>query len=640
VLATALFAWPATTWTPGYFPALEVHVLAGWVVLVVGLPAVLSHLWSHQTRSWLPLSCLLLGLAATLPAVALFDKLPEDRIVDRIVRPLMSDNPDHRVQGGQQRTLVGIARCAVAFAPGATTKGDYRCFELGSSIAILALLGAAGLLAVLSFVPPANSKTPGRLSGNAAVLLVGWALGSGVLVTFARREHWLFGGHTLHSLAGVAALTIMGLHIANRYGGLRARFPAALVVPGAGLGLAAAAGLWWVSYEREHLRGYREAAAATPFQDLQHDDSPAQLTAMSQGRAEAVDPAWLPPSASCGTSGCHQHIYEQWAGSPHRFAADNRLYRAAVDHAVEELGVPTAVLCAGCHDPGRALTGEVGLAYAGGAPDAPSDGVSCVVCHAIRGTHGERPANGRNLYRFGPPYPGRGALRESAIRRDPRDHRQTHVHASALMTPEGCMGCHRVELGSEHGMPEKIVLQEIVLISERDVRSKTYCTNCHLPFDQEGRYGHRMAGIAVDLGRFALAASEADKARVSAHASVAADTAGLMRPRHMDDPRWTPSDPDGRAIRLDVTGTATVEGGATVLNLKVATSRGTVGHRFPAGPMDLNDLWLEVVVLDGGFGMLHHEGALDAALEVPPGVLRMGAEELGPDGLTISKHRI
>ena len=81
-----------------------------------------------------------------------------------------------------------------------------------------------------------------------------------------------------------------------------------------------------------------------------------------------------------------------------------------------------------------------------------------------------------------------------------------------------------------------------------------------------------------------------------------------------------------------------VEEGA--LQLGVATSNLGVGHSFPSGPFDLNQVWLELWVEDAAGNVLHHAGDLDDSGGILGAPLRLGARELDEAGNEIPRHRI
>jgi hypothetical protein len=65
-----------------------------------------------------------------------------------------------------------------------------------------------------------------------------------------------------------------------------------------------------------------------------------------------------------------------------------------------------------------------------------------------------------------------------------------------------------------------------------------------------------------------------------------------------------------------------------------------VGHDFPSGPLDLQQVWMEVRVTDATGAVLHHVGGLDdtgAIVGDPP---RLGGRELDAAGQDIRRHRL
>jgi uncharacterized protein (UPF0248 family) len=65
-----------------------------------------------------------------------------------------------------------------------------------------------------------------------------------------------------------------------------------------------------------------------------------------------------------------------------------------------------------------------------------------------------------------------------------------------------------------------------------------------------------------------------------------------------------------------------------------------VGHSFPSGPFDLNQVWLELHITDASGRLLHHVGDLAADGAIVGDALRLGARELNAQGEEIPRHRI
>lgn len=172
-------------------------------------------------------------------------------------------------------------------------------------------------------------------------------------------------------------------------------------------------------------------------------------------------------SASCGRSGCHPDIYQQWQSSAHRYSSFNNLwYRQAVKQFVADakavqadtnnhaLTANPAKWCAGCHDPAVLLSGkfEQTVEEVEKMPEAQA-GISCTACHSItqvRSTRGQADyvieamplndwATSENKFLQG--------LYDYLVRLNPEPHRKSmskpfHHNDDA----EFCSACHKAHL--------------------------------------------------------------------------------------------------------------------------------------------------------------------------------------------------
>ncbi len=101
----------------------------------------------------------------------------------------------------------------------------------------------------------------------------------------------------------------------------------------------------------------------------------------------AYDTRSLSGSESCGASGCHKQIYDEWAVSAHRYSAMDPAFQKVQTVMGEQNGPESTRYCGGCHDPISLFSGTKNI----GAKDLTSlagykEGVSCVACHAIKKT--------------------------------------------------------------------------------------------------------------------------------------------------------------------------------------------------------------------------------------------------------------
>ncbi len=649
--ATGAFLLPWRAHWPGYFPGLDLHRWLGWGTALLGPLALAWHLVRTRSRAWMVGTVLVLGGIASLPVVAALDFPRPASFVDR--------------QLDAVRLLLDAATSSPSFLEALGDRVQSRLlptpgtelpfYDLLGSVVLLSLLLAAAALTLFGIATRARERSASRWSGSALTLLATWALAGGAVLQIQPRES-VFGALTLHSVAGAGTVALLVLHAIVRRVADRGWTRGALMAVGA-LWMLGSSGLWAAHYDAEHLAGYRPgdvervfATASTPATRQERVDA----TAPGSGRA-TLPAEDLSASLSCGETGCHPSITEEWAGSPHRYSADNALYRAAVGEAVAAQGVQMAAFCANCHDPVRALSGSVGSDYADGAPPPGSEGVSCVVCHGmvsvVQDVDGSPPSNGRFTVAADRPYPGRGATQRARIRSDPRRHRQAMVTQGVTLSGTPCRVCHRVEIGPDVGAAHRSVAQHPRAPGGGlDGAQELNCSLCHLPQDAAATYTHRMAGIDVDLPAYALAGTPQDAERVRRHAQAARDFVGL-RP-------WGPI--DGEGWPAAVPPAATLEGhhrssASGVIDLELSVAEGTdsgsielalrtrnlgVGHQFPSGPFDLQEAWLELYVADAAGRVLGHDGALEADGSIGGDPLRLGGRELRDDGSPVPKHRI
>ena len=634
---------------PGYFPVLDLHRWLGWATVLLGPLALAWHLVRTASRGWLAALAIVLGGLAAIPVVGALDFPHPAGFVERqaeVVQALFDD-----LSGGL--SLLDAIRDRVENRHLGGDRVGLNFDDLLGSLVLIALLGLSALLTFVGIATRARERSASRWSGTALTLLTAWALASGAVLHLQAREY-IFGALTLHSVAGTGTVALLLLHVFIRRVADRRWWRGALMGVGAAW-MAGSAALWWVHYEAEHFAGFRPDDVLDVFD-----------TARTAGNAEerrwAADEAsdWptLPAehmdgSLSCGEGGCHFQITEEWAGSPHRFSGDNALYRAAVRELVAAKGAETAVFCANCHDPVRALSGAVLTDYADGAPPPGSEGVNCIVCHGMVEVEydedGSPPSNGRYTVAADRPYPGEGETQRKRIRLDPRRHRQAMVTNAITLTSIPCSVCHRVEIGPDLGAPHEQVLQHPRLISDDLYGGVDLgCGTCHLPQDEAATYTHRMAGIDVDLPAYATADSPDDRVRLARNAEAARDFAGL-RPRvPLADPAWPlpvppPSTLEGihrsaasSVIDLQIT----PEWQGDQLRVGLRTLNMSIGHQFPSGPFDLQDVWLELRLVDAEGRVLAHQGDLDAAGAVLGDPLRLGGRELRADGSPVPRHRI
>lgn len=309
--------------------------------------------------------------------------------------------------------------------------------------------------------------------------------------------------------------------------------------------------------------------------------------------------ARLADTDTCGD--CHAAAQASWEQSAHRFASmDNPIYRGSVEAFAEARGATAARLCAGCHDAALMADEVFADALAGTLPaDDPRlrAGVTCVMCHRATATRAEGNAS---LVVSLAPVPTPVAGDPASIER--------HRAAVKITGPRStlCSSCHRGFVSKDAGHPHLLVgIDEVTFwqsspyaghgaarldspVERRD------CVDCHMkeeaifvddPAARDGRLrAHRVSGghtwLAAMRGDAEALAAAREQLRGAATIDIAA--AG---------PAGGPRSYPGETLVGPLAAGIDLEFDVVVRNV------GT-GHRFPGGVTDMQDTWIEVIVLD------------------------------------------
>ncbi len=253
-----------------------------------------------------------------------------------------------------------------------------------------------------------------------------WLVGKGIWGVFVP-----YRMHSLHLVAGVAFGVAGLIHIG--YGLARSKFVpgryAQLARPLAVCILIVAVGAAAIAVARR--QGTLATANFIP----------------SNARTDTgrVIPArLLMGSESCGSSGCHRAIYEQWAPSAHHFSGADPFYAVIKTNYINVQGVGAGKYCAGCHEPISLMSGENIHAEVSPASQA---GSSCVFCHVLR--HPEVKGNANYVATAPNPYlfelsssPTLRKVSQALIRLHPEQHKLDYDarHAQPI---EFCGTCHK-----------------------------------------------------------------------------------------------------------------------------------------------------------------------------------------------------
>jgi hypothetical protein len=357
----------------------------------------------------------------------------------------------------------------------------------------------------------------------------------------------------------------------------------------------------------------------------------------------------LAGSESCGTAGCHEEIYEEWAPSAHRYASRSTFFQAIQGAMAEANGAESTRYCAGCHDPISLFSGSKNIFHDDLSSTGADEGISGAVCHSIVRTDVEGNAN----YVLSPP---RRYLAEDSflgkflIRAYPREHK-TQYARPMLKTPEFCGACHKQFIDEELNRSTRVQLQNQYdawkgshwfVPDEKnpdraDLEKSLVCNDCHMrEMDTsdpaavvKGKHKHHGFIAANQWLPLHHKLPGAKKHVELTEQWLRGDT---VIPEIAD--RW----PGGPPVPIRIEVPETVRAGENVRVTVIADNR-KVGHTFPTGPLDVIQCWMDVRVTREG-KEIFRSGALDDAGFIEQGSWMFKAEGVDRAGNLIDRHNL
>ncbi len=362
---------------------------------------------------------------------------------------------------------------------------------------------------------------------------------------------------------------------------------------------------------------------------------------------------------------CHSDIYKQWDSSAHHFSSfNNQWYRKSIEYMQSVEGVQPSKWCAGCHDPALLFSGMMDQPIQQNIhkPEAKA-GLSCLMCHSIvkvKGTMGqgdftlEYPAL-HALAASNNPYVRK--LHDFMVRLNPEPHRRVFLKPFMReQVPEFCSGCHKVHLDQPlnhyrwiRGFNEYDNWQASG-VSGQGARAFYYpstsmmCADCHMPMvpsKDEGNidgyvHSHRFPGantavptanedkdqllasqkflqdkqLTVDIFAVSPAGGATEKATSTGYPKQELSTTFAVGE---EADVSLPNGPAGEARPLTAplgrVDAAVRRGDDVLVDVVVRTRK--VGHFFPGGTVDANDVWLELQATDENGQILYWSGRVD-----------------------------
>ncbi len=531
----------------------------------------------------------------------------------------------------------------------------------------------SGLLLMLLFLPVLpglfrNRAATARLGW--ALLLAGGAYGGVLIYTGDSVNH--MGIFYTHIALCVSALCLLLGDWAGRCGwlaGSRARaalrFTLLFLVAG-----GISYGAWWERYipwEEAAKIQNPPIAPATMYQEGGGANSAFFPSSATIENAKDIPESFFLQSKSCEE--CHARTYHEWFESAHHFSSfNNQWYRAAVLYMQSRVGIKPSKFCAGCHDEALLFSGVFAKTPAKDLihTKAANAGVGCLVCHSIAKVPSTMGQGGYVLKY--PPLARLAASKNPIIHKlvnflivlNPEPHKRTFMQPfmhNRKQVAEFCSVCHKLHLDYPvnyyrwiRGFDDYDHWQASG-VSGNSARSFYYpahpfvCTDCHMPLVRSHEYGnidgfihsHRFPGANTalpydnkfkkqleDVTRFL----QNDKVSVTIFAMapqakpLKLTTQALIQQRATSSifpagpgvsfhapiagASIAPSFADLTAPLYRVTGQ--VKPGETVRVDVVVRTIG-VGHFFPGGTVDSNNVWLELKAVDANGHTIFWSGA-------------------------------
>jgi hypothetical protein len=373
----------------------------------------------------------------------------------------------------------------------------------------------------------------------------------------------------------------------------------------------------------------------------------------------AYDPRSLAGSESCGTSGCHRQIYDEWAVSAHRYAAMDPAFQKVQSVMATQNGPESTRYCGGCHDPISLFSGDKNIFNKDLTNLAGyKEGVSCMSCHAISKTD----IKGNAAYVMSQPArymfeldTGRIArtLSYFLIRAYPQQHVQS-LQRKVFKSAEFCAACHKQFIDKQINKVGWVQLQNQFdnwrksrWNHPRDPRRTVECRECHMPLTEsrdpatgDDRDYNRTPNDGMHRSHRFLGANQfiplaLDLPGAAEHTRLVEQwlRGEIAIPEIAD--KWR----TGPAVPLELVVPDSARPGRPITVQTIITNNKT-GHDFPTGPLDIIQAWVELTVTDQTGKVVFQSGQRDSANFIAPGSFMFKAEPVDQYGNLIDRHNL
>ena len=376
----------------------------------------------------------------------------------------------------------------------------------------------------------------------------------------------------------------------------------------------------------------------------------------------AFDPRSLAGSETCGESGCHTQIYDEWKVSAHRYAAMDPIFQGIQNVMAKQNGPESTRYCGGCHDPISLLSGSKNIYTTNLTGQLGyNDGISCMVCHSIQkvdiqGNAAytiEQPKD--YLWQWSADHTAGAVARNFLIRAWPAQH--DRLEKRLYKTPEYCAACHKQFIDKQVNRVGWVQLQNQYdnwaashWNHKGDARATVECRECHMPLQRSNDPAAGNSIDAMDYNR------SLDDHRHRSHRFLAANNfipallhldGGGQQVKlttewlqgHIDIPEIRKKWAEGPVVRIRIEAPKAIEPGK-MMPVRVIMTSNKAGHDYPTGPLDMIQSWVELQVKDANGTIVFTSGRPDDRNFLPPGTFLFKAEPVDQYGNLIDHHNL
>ncbi len=400
---------------------------------------------------------------------------------------------------------------------------------------------------------------------------------------------------------------------------------------------------------------YIDEPSVTPY-ELSYGDHPFRPSQTETMNGSFLDTRRLNNSDRCGT--CHAAITQEWQGSMHAQAASDQSYQTNVNLLAKKKGMATTRYCEGCHVPVALLSGELSK---GGKLDTYGhmhEGVGCLGCHGIdQVVHLKGVAsynmNPVNDYLFADSDSWLGTkLHNFLVRIQPRSHRE-NMNRPVIFQPEICATCHTQFMDKDVNNWGWVKMQDEYMAwlnspysgqsgHEFTDQQMVRCQDCHFPLtelddpsaDRNGMAAsHRSLGANTAIPYYT--GNQEQLKRVSQFLQADKVRISIEEPNRTDATLGHKYISPEIALKQDAPGYFYLN---EAVNINLVVTNANVGHDFPGGTTDINEVWIHFKVVDGQNRIVYESGALTEENDVDPNALFYSSLAIDRHGKHVWKH--